>query len=371
MRTDRIHSSRHILTLAIALMLSCSTARAQTWQSAHARSVILPGSGSDVAHTITLEAPSLSSGLTLTFPASISNGGVLMTDGSGNLSWLTGVLVNPMTASGDIIFENSTPAPTRLAGNSSATKNFLTMTSSVPTWGTIAQADVSGLTIGSSPTFAGLSLSGTSNQIVLGSTNTTTLSAPAPSASRTYTLPDVGGDATIALISGTEAPGGVLYASSANAQSSSAAGTSGQFLLSGGTGAPTWGSAMSMVSGVSNGNFNDGASAFPMGMGPVANATISVTNENVMLITRSGTISNLYVAVPTTPASGKDYKLVIMKNGSASSVAADITNGNTTAQDTVNSLTVAAGDRISIKMTHSIAAATNGKALWAFELTYP
>ena len=37
---------------------------------------------------------------------------------------------NPMTTSGDIIYENSTPVPARLAGNATATKQYLEMTSS-------------------------------------------------------------------------------------------------------------------------------------------------------------------------------------------------------------------------------------------------
>lgn len=54
---------------------------------------------------------------------------------------------NPMTTLGDIIFENATPAAARLAGNTSATKNFLTQTgtgsvSAAPAWGTIAAGDV-------------------------------------------------------------------------------------------------------------------------------------------------------------------------------------------------------------------------------------
>ena len=52
-----------------------------------------------------------------------------------------------MTTLGDTLYENSTPAAARLAGNTSATKNFLTQTgtgsvSSAPAWGTIAGADL-------------------------------------------------------------------------------------------------------------------------------------------------------------------------------------------------------------------------------------
>ena len=48
-----------------------------------------------------------------------------------------------------------------------------------------------------------LTCTNTTNQIVLGTTNTTTLTAPAPSASRVYTIPDFGGAATISLTSNT------------------------------------------------------------------------------------------------------------------------------------------------------------------------
>lgn len=48
-----------------------------------------------------------------------------------------------------------------------------------------------------------LTCTNTTNQIVLGTTHTTTLTSPAPSASRVYTIPDFGGAATIFLTSNT------------------------------------------------------------------------------------------------------------------------------------------------------------------------
>ena len=62
----------------------------------------------------------------------------------------TSGMSNPMTTLGDLIYENVTPAPARLAGNTTATKNFLTQTgtgtvSAVPAWGTIAVGDVPAL----------------------------------------------------------------------------------------------------------------------------------------------------------------------------------------------------------------------------------
>lgn len=54
-------------------------------------------------------------------------------------------------------------------------------------------------------TFSGtISVTGTSNQIVLGTTNTTTLTAVAPAASRVYTLIDAGASAQVVLTEGTQ-----------------------------------------------------------------------------------------------------------------------------------------------------------------------
>jgi hypothetical protein len=52
-----------------------------------------------------------------------------------------------LTTLGDMLYENSTPAPARLPGSTSATKNFLTQTgtgsaSAEPAWGTIASGDL-------------------------------------------------------------------------------------------------------------------------------------------------------------------------------------------------------------------------------------
>jgi hypothetical protein len=57
---------------------------------------------------------------------------------------------NPMTTLGDTLYENAAPAAVRLAGNTSATKNFLTQTgngtiSAAPAWAIIAAGDVPAL----------------------------------------------------------------------------------------------------------------------------------------------------------------------------------------------------------------------------------
>jgi hypothetical protein len=71
---------------------------------------------------------------------------------------------NPMTTKGDMIVEDATPAPARLAGPTSATKNFLTSTgtgsaANIPAWGTIAVGDVP--TLNQNTTGSAGSVSGT------------------------------------------------------------------------------------------------------------------------------------------------------------------------------------------------------------------
>eukprot|EP01080_Neovahlkampfia_damariscottae_P009817 gene9817-biopygen63 len=46
-------------------------------------------------------------------------------------------------------------------------------------------------------------ISNTTNQLTLGTTNTVTITSPAPSASRTYTIPDIGGNGTFVLTAST------------------------------------------------------------------------------------------------------------------------------------------------------------------------
>jgi hypothetical protein len=55
---------------------------------------------------------------------------------------------NPMTTPGDIIYENGSSVPSRFGGNTTGTKKFLTMTSSVPLWSTIVSADLPAATSG-------------------------------------------------------------------------------------------------------------------------------------------------------------------------------------------------------------------------------
>jgi hypothetical protein len=87
-----------------------------------------------------------------------------------------GGFTNPMTTLGDTLYEDATPAAARLAGNTTATKKFLTQTgngsiSAVPGWDTIASGDVPTLnqnTSGSAGSVSGTNVVTNSNLSQMG-----------------------------------------------------------------------------------------------------------------------------------------------------------------------------------------------------------
>lgn len=90
---------------------------------------------------------------------------VVLVDQNGNYVTTAGSV---MTTLGDMIYENATPAPARLAGNTTGTKNFLTQTgtgavSAAPAWGTIASGD---LPTGTTGAKGALQLDGTAADLV-------------------------------------------------------------------------------------------------------------------------------------------------------------------------------------------------------------
>lgn len=95
----------------------------------------------------------------------IGSNGQVLTLAAGVPSWATPAagFTNPMTTLGDIIYENAVPTAARLAGNTTATKKFLSQTgtgaiSAAPAWTTLSTSDIpSNLTKGNvGATFDGL-----------------------------------------------------------------------------------------------------------------------------------------------------------------------------------------------------------------------
>ncbi len=151
--------------------------------------------------------------------------------------------LSPMTTLGDTTYEDATPKAVRLAGNITATKKFLNQTgtgsiSAAPTWGTIANTDLSGITntqLSGSAAIANANLASMTN-------NTVKSNISGGSATPVdNTISDIL-DSSIA-----NTQGDILYRSVAH-WVALAPGTNGQVLTTGGASAnPTWTSIDSNV----------------------------------------------------------------------------------------------------------------------------
>jgi hypothetical protein len=119
-------------------------------------------SGDYSVSEVTGAAPLASPALSGTPTAPTATSGTNTTQLATTAFVIATALSNPMTTLGDIIYENATPVPTRLAGNTTVTKEFLTQTgtgsaSAAPAWGTIAGSDLpkpSATTLGGIESFA-------------------------------------------------------------------------------------------------------------------------------------------------------------------------------------------------------------------------
>ena len=187
-----------------------------------------------------------------------------------------------------------------------------------------------------------------------------------------FGAPSADARAVLTSDSSTAGTGDLLYWDNTSSMFKRLAiGSSTQVLTVSG-GVPAWNAAPSpmplIISAASVGNLKDGTYARPMGPGIASNATLDPSNMDEMVMPVGGTLKNLYVAVEKTPTSGKDYMLVVVVNGSQSSLAVDITSGSTTGSDLTHSVTVSAGDLVSMYMTHATASAANCHAMWSMEL---
>lgn len=87
------------------------------------------------------------------------------------------------------------------------------------------------------------------------------------------------------------------------------------------------------------------------------------------IIPDAGTFDNLYVKLAGSPGAGKSYQFTLMVNGVASALTCTVSDTNTTASDTSNSVSVSAGDLVSLRCVPSgtpTAREVNG---WCIEYT--
>lgn len=141
---------------AIKLAWTGSAASGQIWCPSSGTIQLDNGTGSAkaslLANNLTLDAALVienavhSGGITLSGTPTAART-VTFQDASGTVALTSQTPSGILTTLGDLLYENSTPAPVRLAGNTTATKNFLTQTgtgavSAAPAWGTLAAGDI-------------------------------------------------------------------------------------------------------------------------------------------------------------------------------------------------------------------------------------
>lgn len=98
-----------------------------------------------------------------------------------------------------------------------------------------------------------------------------------------------------------------------------------------------------------------GAGDTPSATDPSADA--SGIEDLVWVAPYAGTVRNLYGRVSTAPAAGQTFTLTVMKNGAAQTLTCQFTDAGVTANDTSNSFSVVAGDRVSMRV---VTTATSG-----------
>jgi hypothetical protein len=144
-------------------------------------------------------------------------------------------------------------------------------------------------TIGGAKTFSSaITVTPVTNQVVLGTGTTTTISATAPAVSRTYTIPDAGAAADFILSTSVPAQGDILYYSGTT-WVSLVAGVSGRFLKTQGAGAnPTWAAAVTVPAGADTYvQFNDGGTAFNGTSDFTFNKTTKVVTANSIVLPKT------------------------------------------------------------------------------------
>ena len=178
--------------------------------------------------------------------------------------------LSPLTAIGDTMYHDGTNS-VRLSGNATATKMFLSQTSSIPSWSVASKSDVG---LGSVENTALSTWAGTANITTLGTIATGVWNATAIAVNK--------GGTNIT----SYAVGDLLYASGSTTLSRLADVATGNALISGGvTTAPSWGKI--------------GLTTHISGVLPAANGGTGVANASTITLGGNLTISGAYTLTLT------------------------------------------------------------------------
>ena len=117
---------------------------------------------------------------------------------------------------------------------------------------------------------------------------------------------------------------------------------------------------------------DDALSASATNYHPVFGATDSftgwvTTEANVRdILSPAGTLSKLYIQLTGTPGTGQSYIFTVYQNGSPTSLACTVADTATTCNDTAHSVTITAGDQMSLESV-PVSTPTARKAIWTLD----
>lgn len=160
----------------------------------------LPDVGSSAAFVMTAGAQTIAGAKTFSATPAFSSLTASTTVYLNASKQLTSVALT----NGQLLIGSTGAAP--VAATLTGTANRITVTSGA---GSITLSGPQDLHSGAGPTFASAALTATANQLALGTTNTVTITSPAPAASAVYTIPDVGTASTFAMLDGAQTFAGV------------------------------------------------------------------------------------------------------------------------------------------------------------------
>lgn len=157
--------------------------------------------------------------------ASIATAGVVRLAATDAIEWSTSNYALTTDGSGNLTWRGS-----KIAGSSGAVSSITGTAHQViasAATGDITLSLPQGVDTTSTPTFASETLTAVTNQLILGTTRTVTITAPTPaSTSRTWTIPDISGNGTFAALEGAQTFSGVkTFSANVLATSSMAIGT--------------------------------------------------------------------------------------------------------------------------------------------------
>lgn len=146
--------------------------------------------------------------INLTVPVVISSGGTnSITPLNNNRIMISSggrIVENAALTNGQLLIGSTGLAP--VAATLTGTANQVSVAVGA---GSITLSLPQSIALSSTPTFASMTLSAVTNQLVLGTTNTVTINSTAPAASRVYTIPDSGANASFVMTEGAQTINGV------------------------------------------------------------------------------------------------------------------------------------------------------------------